>query len=96
MKLWSGRFGKDTDALVDALNASIPFDQRLYEEDIQGSQAHAAMLAKQGIITEEDNEAIQKGLAQILLDIEKGEMEFKLDQEDIHMNIESRLTEQIG
>ena len=96
MKLWSGRFGKDTDALVDALNASIPFDQRLYKEDIQGSQAHAAMLAKQGIITKEDNEAIQKGLAQILLDIEKGEMEFKLDQEDIHMNIESRLTEQIG
>ena len=96
MKLWSGRFGKDTDALVDALNASIPFDQRLYKEDIQGSQAHAAMLAKQGIITDEDNEAIQKGLAQILLDIEKGEMEFKLDQEDIHMNIESRLTEQIG
>ncbi|MBM6919481.1 argininosuccinate lyase [Intestinimonas butyriciproducens] len=96
MKLWSGRFGKDTDALVDALNASIPFDQRLYKEDIQGSQAHAAMLAKQGIITEEDNEAIQKGLTQILLDIEKGEMEFRLDQEDIHMNIESRLTEQIG
>ena len=66
MKLWSGRFGKDTDALVNELNASISFDQRLYREDITGSMAHAAMLADCGIISKADNDAIQAGLAGIL------------------------------
>ena len=70
MKLWSGRFGKDTDALVNELNASISFDQRLYKEDITGSMAHAAMLAKQGIVSEEDGRRIRDGLAGILADIE--------------------------
>ena len=62
MKLWSGRFGKDTDALVNELNASISFDQRLYKEDITGSMAHAAMLADRGIISREDTDAIIQGL----------------------------------
>ena len=96
MKLWSGRFGKDTDALVDEINASITFDQRLYREDIEGSLAHAAMLGAQGIISMEDVAAITAGLKGILADIEAGKVEFTTDNEDIHMNVESILTERIG
>ena len=96
MKLWSGRFGKDTDALVDEINASITFDQRLYREDIEGSLAHAAMLGAQGIISMEDVAAITVGLKGILADIEAGKVEFTTDNEDIHMNVESLLTERIG
>ena len=96
MKLWSGRFGKDTDALVDEINASISFDQRLYREDIEGSLAHARMLGDQGIISMEDVEAITEGLKGILEDIEDGKVEFTTDNEDIHMNVESLLTERIG
>ena len=96
MKLWAGRFGKDTDALVDEINASITFDQRLYRQDIEGSLAHAAMLAHQGIISMEDLEAITKGLREILADIEAGKVEFTTENEDIHMNVESLLTERIG
>ena len=96
MKLWSGRFGKDTDALVDEINASITFDQRLYREDIEGSLAHAAMLGAQGIISMEDVAAITVGLKEILADIEAGKVEFTTDNEDIHMNVESLLTERIG
>ena len=96
MKLWSGRFGKDTDALVDKINASISFDQRLYREDIQGSLAHAKMLGDQGIISMEDVEAITAGLKGILADIEAGKVEFTADNEDIHMNVESLLTQRIG
>ena len=96
MKLWSGRFGKDTDALVDEINASITFDQRLYREDIEGSLAHAAMLGAQGIISMEDVAAITEGLKGILADIEAGKVEFTTDNEDIHMNVESLLTERIG
>ena len=96
MKLWSGRFGKDTDALVNAFNASIGFDQRLYQEDITGSIAHARMLAARNIISRQDAEKIETGLLNILKDIETGKIEFSEDQEDIHMNIESILTNRIG
>ncbi len=96
MKLWSGRFGKDTDALVNKLNASIGFDQRLYREDITGSMAHAEMLAAQGILSQEDNAAIQKGLREILSEAEAGELAFTADNEDIHMNVEALLTARIG
>ena len=84
MKLWSGRFGKDTDALVNELNASISFDQRLYKEDITGSMAHAAMLADRGIISREDTDAIIQGLRGILADAEAGKIAFTADNEDIH------------
>ena len=96
MKLWSGRFGKDTDALVNAFNASIDFDRRLYREDIQGSMAHARMLADCGILFKEDAEAIQQGLREILSDVEAGKVEFTPDNEDIHMNVEALLTARIG
>ena len=96
MKLWGGRFQKDTDQLVNELNASISFDQRLYREDITGSMAHAQMLADCGIISKADNDAIQAGLAGILADIEAGKVEFTADNEDIHMNVEALLTARIG
>ena len=96
MKLWSGRFAKDTDALVNELNASISFDQRLYREDIQGSLAHAQMLGDCGIISREDAAAIREGLQGILRDIEAGKVEFTADNEDIHMNVEALLTARIG
>ena len=96
MKLWSGRFGKETDALVNDFNASIQFDQRLYYEDITGSMAHATMLADCGIISAEDKEAILNGLQSILDDVEAGKVEFTADNEDIHMNVEALLTARIG
>ena len=96
MKLWSGRFAKDTDALVNKLNESISFDQRLYREDIQGSLAHAKMLGDCGIISPEDATAIAGGLNGILRDIEAGKVEFTADHEDIHMNIEALLTARVG
>ena len=96
MKLWSGRFGKETDALVNDFNASIHFDQRLYKEDITGSLAHAKMLGDCGIIPKEDAAAIQDGLLGILEDIEAGKVEFTADNEDIHMNVEALLTAHIG
>ena len=96
MKLWSGRFGKETDALVNDFNASIQFDQRLYYEDITGSMAHATMLSDCGIISAEDKEAILNGLQSILDDVEAGKVEFTADNEDIHMNVEALLTARIG
>ena len=96
MKLWGGRFQKETDELVNDFNASIHFDQRLYKEDITGSMAHAKMLGACGIISGEDTEAIVKGLADILADVEAGKVEFTADNEDIHMNVESLLTARIG
>ena len=96
MKLWSGRFAKDTDALVNELNASISFDQRLYQEDIRGSLAHAKMLGDCGIISLEDVAAITEGLHGILRDIEAGKVTFTAENEDIHMNIEALLTARIG
>ena len=96
MKLWGGRFQKETDELVNELNESISFDQRLYRQDIAGSKAHAEMLGKQGIIPQDDAAAIQAGLDGILADVEEGKVEFTTDNEDIHMNIESLLTRRIG
>ena len=96
MKLWAGRFQKETDTLVNDFNASINFDSRLYKQDITGSIAHATMLGEQGIIAREDAEAIVSGLKAILHDIENGGVEFTLDNEDIHMNIETILTGRIG
>ncbi len=96
MKLWGGRFEKETDALVNALNESISFDQRLYREDIQGSMAHAEMLMQCGVISQEDAAAIAHGLREILADIEAGKVEFTTANEDIHMNIEALLTARIG
>ena len=95
-KLWGGRFSKNTNELVDAFNASIEFDKRLYHEDIRGSIAHAKMLAKCGIISAEDGEKIVAGLQDILKDIEAGNFAFEVALEDIHMNVEARLTERIG
>lgn len=95
-KLWGGRFRKNTNELVDAFNASINYDKRLYREDIRGSIAHATMLARQGIISVEDKDKIVQGLQDILADIEAGKFEFRVDLEDIHMNVEARLTERIG
>ncbi len=96
MKLWGGRFQKETDTLVNDFNSSITFDARLYRQDIRGSIAHAAMLGEQGIIEEGEAKKIIGGLEAILADIEAGEVEFSLDNEDIHMNIEAMLTERIG
>ena len=96
MKLWSGRFGKETDALVNDFNASIQFDQRLYREDITGSMAHAKMLGNCGIISLEDVALILEGLQGILEDVEAGKVTFTADNEDIHMNVEALLTARIG
>jgi len=96
MKLWGGRFQKETDDLVNDFNASIQFDQRLYKEDITGSMAHAKMLGAQGIISMEDVSAILSGLQSILDDVEAGKVEFTADNEDIHMNVEALLTQRIG
>jgi argininosuccinate lyase len=91
-----GRFQKDADKLVQRYTASIPFDQRLYQHDIAGSMAHAKMLAKQSIITDKEAELIGMGLVSIREEIEQGQFQFKAELEDIHMNIEARLTEKIG
>ncbi|MBQ1289171.1 MAG: argininosuccinate lyase, partial [Erysipelotrichaceae bacterium] len=96
MKLWKGRFSKQASSSSDEFNASIGFDQRLYAEDIAGSIAHAKMLGKQGIISMEESELIIKTLKEILADIEAGKVEFTIEGEDIHMNIETILTERIG
>ena len=95
-KLWGGRFSKNTNELVDAFNASINYDKRLYQEDIRGSIAHANMLVKCGIIPKADGKKIVAGLQDILKDIEAGNFAFSVALEDIHMNVEARLTERIG
>ena len=96
MKLWGGRFTKSTDSFTDHFHSSISFDQRMYKEDITGSIAHAAMLGKQGVISMEDSELLQKTLKELLADIEAGKVEFDEKAEDIHMNIETLLIERIG
>ena len=96
MKLWAGRFQKETDTQVNDFNSSILFDQRMYKQDIQGSLAHATMLGRQGIITKEEADDIVNGLTAILQDIEDGNVEFSMENEDIHMNIEAMLTQRIG
>jgi argininosuccinate lyase len=95
-QLWGGRFSKTTDEMINEFQASISFDKRMYHEDIAGSIAHASMLAKCGIISEQDKQDIVRGLRDILAKIEKGEFSFEVALEDIHMNIEKRLTEAIG
>ena len=95
-KLWGGRFRKSTDTKVDDFNSSIRFDKRMYKQDIKGSVAHASMLGKQGIIPKEDADKIVEELEKILEDIENGKIEFLVDAEDIHMNIEKILTDRIG
>ncbi len=96
MKLWKGRFSKASTSSADEFNASIGFDQRLYWEDIAGSMAHAEMLGKQGIITPEESQLIIKTLGEIREDIQAGKVEFTIESEDIHMNIETILTQRIG
>lgn len=94
--MWGGRFAAGPDALMEAINASIGFDQRLSAQDVTGSRAHAAMLAAQGIISSKDAETIREGLLMILSEIESGTFEFSTALEDIHMNIEARLKTLIG
>ncbi len=95
-KMWGGRFGSGPDAIMEEINASLDFDRHLYRQDIAASKAHAAMLAKKGIITAQDANSIARGLDTILSEIEGGTFTFKRALEDIHMNVESRLAELIG
>jgi argininosuccinate lyase len=95
-RMWGGMFGQEPDAILEAINASIDFDRHLYAQDIAGSKAHAAMLAKQGIITAEDAKNIAQGLDTILSEIERGEFKFSRALEDIHTHVEARLHDLIG
>src|SRR5271168_533166 len=95
-KMWGGRFGSGPDPIMGDINAGIHFDRHLYRQDIAASKAHAAMLAKQGIITAQDAKRIAHGLDTILSEIESGKFTFKRALEDIHMNVESRLGELAG
>ncbi|MEL7256851.1 MAG: argininosuccinate lyase [Pseudomonadota bacterium] len=95
-QMWGGRFAAGPDAIMEAINASIGFDKRLAAQDIKGSRAHAAMLARTGILTDSDAEAIREGLLTVLSEIESGSFEFSTALEDIHMNVEARLKEIIG
>ncbi len=94
--MWGGRFASGPDAIMEAINASIDFDKRMARQDIEGSRAHAAMLAQQGIISNSDAKAIREGLLTVLSEIETGKFVFSKTLEDIHMNVESRLKEIIG
>lgn len=91
-----GRFSEATDAFVAEFTASVQFDQRFYKQDIAGSIAHATMLAKVGVLTEAERDDIIEGLSTIRSEIEAGNFEWRIDLEDVHMNIESRLTQRIG
>jgi argininosuccinate lyase len=95
-KMWGGRFASGPDAIMEEINASIGFDQRLFRQDIAGSKAHATMLAATGILTQTDRDAILAGLDEVLAEIENGSFKFSRALEDIHMNVESRLREKIG
>lgn len=94
--MWGGRFSEATDAFVAEFTASVNFDKRLYKHDIQGSIAHATMLAKVGVLTNIERNAIINGLMRIMQEIEAGQFDWRVDLEDVHMNIESRLTDRIG
>ncbi|HBT46722.1 MAG TPA: argininosuccinate lyase [Peptococcaceae bacterium] len=96
MKLWGGRFRKETDRLVEDFHSSLSFDRRLYRHDIRGSIAHARMLAAVGLLSQEEAAKIVRGLEEILADIEAGRVSFDIGAEDIHMNIEKLLTEKVG
>lgn len=95
-QMWGGRFDLPPSELMQEINASLPYDRRLYAQDIRGSKAHAAMLAKQGILTAGEEAEIQKGLSLVLKEIEDGRFEFRRELEDIHMAVEARLKEIIG
>jgi argininosuccinate lyase len=95
-KLWQGRFREATDKLVETFTASIRFDQRLYQYDVEGSMAHCRMLARQGLISEEEADILIQGLSEILREIERGAFVFNDTQEDVHMAIEQRLIEKVG
>ncbi|MGA1675190.1 MAG: argininosuccinate lyase [Pseudomonadales bacterium] len=95
-KLWGGRFGEATDAFVEAFTASVNFDRRLYRQDIAGSIAHAQMLGRVGVLTAEESRDIVAGLARVRAEIESGSFQWRVSLEDVHMNIESRLTALIG
>src|SRR5699024_3358911 len=95
-KLWGGRFTEATDRLVETFTQSVSFDRRLYRVDIEGSCAHARMLARVGVLTTTERDAILEGLAAIRDEIERGGFEWSEALEDVHMNIEARLTERIG
>ena len=95
-KPWGGRFSESTDAFVERFTASVSFDQRLAMYDIEGSLAHAAMLARVGVLSESELRAIQQGLDGIRAEIEAGSFEWSVALEDVHMNIEARLTDRIG
>ncbi|GGH31118.1 argininosuccinate lyase [Alsobacter metallidurans] len=94
--MWGGRFNSGPDAIMEEINASIDFDKALWRQDIRGSKAHVAMLAKQGIVTSADAKAITDGLSAVHAEIEAGEFTFSRSLEDIHMNVESRLAEIVG
>ena len=94
--MWAGRFSKEVDSKVNAFNSSISFDSRMYKQDIEGSIAHATMLGKCGIISEEDSKAIVEELKKICEDIDSGKIQIDPNAEDIHMFIESVLTERLG
>jgi argininosuccinate lyase len=93
---WGGRFSEPVDAFVARFTASVEFDKRLYKHDITGSIAHATMLAKVGVLSVEERDAIEAGLTQIQIEIEAGQFDWRVDLEDVHMNIEARLTDRIG
>ncbi len=95
-KLWGGRFSESTDAFVEEFTASVSFDQRLYRHDIAGSRAHALMLAKSGIISDAECQQILEGLEKVLAEIDNGDFNWSISLEDVHMNVESRLTALIG
>lgn len=95
-QLWGGRFTKETDQLVYNFNASISFDQKFYRQDIRGSIAHVTMLAKQGILTEDEKKQIIDGLQGILADVENGSLEISDKYEDIHSFVEANLIDRIG
>ncbi len=96
MKLWGGRFTKEENQLVHNFNESLSFDQKFYHQDIEGSIAHVTMLAKQGVVSEDDKKAIIEGLKGILADLESGKLVFTKEHEDIHSFVEANLTERIG
>jgi len=95
-QMWGGRFASGPSAIMEEINASIGYDRKLYAQDIAGSLAHAAMLAKTGIISADDHKQISDGLNTILAEIENGKFSFSRKLEDIHMNVEARLADLIG
>ncbi|TLN24499.1 argininosuccinate lyase, partial [bacterium] len=95
-KPWGGRFREETLKIVEVFTASIGFDKRMYRQDIRGSMAHAKMLAAVGVLTAQEAQTLVEGLAEVEKEIERGEIDFPVSVEDIHMAVEKRLTEKVG